>query len=384
MTTDLILAGGGLANCLIALRLKSLRPELTTVILEKGPSLGGNHTWSFHDSDITPEQRTVLEPLIENSWSGHDVRFPKLTRRLSGVYNSIVSDRLHDTAQKMLGDGIVFEADVKSITPDSVTLEDGRCFSARAVIDGRGAGPDESMRVGYQKFLGRIVTLDQPHGISAPMLMDATVAQRDGFRFFYLLPFSPEQLLIEDTRYSDLPGIDHAEYRKEIERYADARGWRIVSVEREEEGVLPVVMDGDIARFWSGNPGVPRSGVRAGLFNYTTGYSLAEATRCADAVATAPEITSGALYRIVRDRSEALWKRGGFQRLLNRMLFLAAPPQERYRVLQHFYRLPEATINRFYAGWPNFADRARILSGRPPVAIGPAVKAMMNTGRRAQ
>ena len=66
------------------------------------------------------------------------------------------------------------------------------------------------------------------------------------------------------------------------------------------------------------------------------------------------------------------------------MLFLAARPQERYRVLQHFYRLPEATINRFYAGWPNFADRARILSGRPPVAIGPAVKAMMNTGRRAQ
>jgi lycopene beta-cyclase len=380
VTADLILVGGGLANCLIALRLNTLRPEIRILILERSPRLGGNHTWSFHDSDVTSGQRDTLKPLVEKSWPSHDVHFPQLTRTLSGGYNSIVSERLHDAVSAVLGDRVLLQAAVKSVGPESVTLEDGRRFAAPAVIDGRGDGGNDAMRVGFQKFLGQIVTLDRPHGLSTPLLMDATVEQRDGFRFFYLLPFSHNQLLIEDTRYSTLPDIDQTEYRREIATYSDARGWRIANIEREEEGVLPVVMDGDIDRFWSENPGVPRSGVRAGLFNYTTGYSLAEATRCADAVATTSELTSRELYPSLRSRSEALWKRGGFQRLLNRMLFLAAPPAERYRVLQHFYRLPEPTINRFYAGWPSRMDRVKILSGKPPVSIAPAIKAMLSAG----
>jgi lycopene beta-cyclase len=54
---DVALVGGGLANSLLAYRLRELRPELDLVVVERGPELGGNHTWSFHDSDLSPTQR---------------------------------------------------------------------------------------------------------------------------------------------------------------------------------------------------------------------------------------------------------------------------------------------------------------------------------------
>jgi len=59
------------------------------------------------------------------------------------------------------------------------------------------------------------------------------------------------------------------------------------------------------------------------------------------------------------------------------MLFGAANPPERYRILQRFYRLPAPLIARFYAGRSTLADRLRILAGRPPVSLRRALAAMM-------
>ena len=63
----------------------------------------------------------------------------------------------------------------------------------------------------------------------------------------------------------------------------------------------------------------------------------------------------------------------GFYRLLNRMLFRAAAPDERYRVMQRFYRLRQPLIERFYAGASTWYDRVRILTGKPPVPIQKAI-----------
>jgi lycopene beta-cyclase len=83
-----------------------------------------------------------------------------------------------------------------------------------------------------------------------------------------------------------------------------------------------------------------------------------------------------ALPQILRAEARRLWKARGFYRLLDRMLFRAAAPAERYRVLQHFYRLDPGRIERFYAAKSTLADKARILSGRPPVPLLRALKAL--------
>jgi lycopene beta-cyclase len=134
-------------------------------------------------------------------------------------------------------------------------------------------------------------------------------------------------------------------------------------------------MSGDVASLWSGEP-VARIGLRGGFFHPTTSYSLPDAVANAALLAEQRDFTAPALHALFRDRSEQLWQQRSFFRLLNRMLFRAAEPDEAYRVLQHFYRLPPAIIARFYSARLTPLDKLRVLSGRPPVPIGRALSAM--------
>ena len=105
--------------------------------------------------------------------------------------------------------------------------------------------------------------------------MDATVEQLDGYRFVYQLPLSPTDLLIEDTYYSGSPVLDDDALCSRI----DGIAWQVGGsheVVAEERGVLPVVLSGEVASLWRGEP-VPRIGVRGGFFHPTTSYSLPDA-----------------------------------------------------------------------------------------------------------
>jgi len=375
--TTVILAGGGLANSLIALRLATQRPELKLQLLEAGPALGGNHTWSFHDSDLEPGQLAWLRPLVEHSWPRHEVHFPGRRRVLEGSYHSLGSAHLHRVLSSLLGEQVECGAEIIGLSAHEVQLADGRCLQADLVVDGRGATGLGHMRLAWQKFLGQVVRLATPHGLEFPLLMDATVSQHDGYRFVYLLPFDRHRLLIEDTYYSDSPALEQSVLRERIDRYLSRRSWVVAEIEREETGVLPIVLDGNIDRFWAGaQNSVPRSGMRAALFHGTTGYSLPQAAVLADRLAALPDLASETVAPYVEACSRRHWRSQAFFRLLNRLLFEAAEPAERYRVLEHFYRLPEAVIGRFYAGRLRRFDALRILSGRPPVPVSRALKVM--------
>jgi lycopene beta-cyclase len=378
---DLLLAGGGLANGLIALRLRQQRPELRLALVEAGSSLGGDHTWSFFETDLTPAQRDWVAPLVAHRWDGYEVRFPARRRQLSSGYASVTSTRFHDHLSRELGEAVRLGAPVARLAPDGATLADGTELPAAAVIDGRGPDAAAELALGYQKFLGQEVLLEAPHGLTRPIVMDATVEQLDGYRFLYVLPFDGQRLLIEDTRYADGPALDKPALRQAIAAYAAAQGWRIRSVLREEEGVLPVALDGDIEAFWRARAATPQAGLRAALFHPTTGYSLPDALRLADAIAAAPVLDAAALDALVRRHSIALWRRRAFFRRLNRMLFRAARPGQRYRVLERFYGLPQPLIERFYAARPSLLDKLRILSGRPPVPIAAALPCLLERGR---
>jgi lycopene beta-cyclase len=377
--TGVILVGGGLANSLIAYRLGIARPEVRVQIVERDATLGGHHTWSFHTDDLLPVQRAWIAPLVERSWEGYEVRFPDLERRLAGGYHSLTSERLHAVVAGALGADARFRATVEDVAPDGVRV-DGARLGAPCVIDGRGFPAGRALQLGYQKFLGQRLLLQRPHGLRAPVLMDATVAQEGGFRFFYVLPWDDDSLLVEDTRYSDTPDLDRTHLREEVTRYAAARGWAIREVSSEEEGVLPIPMGGSIESLLDqGTPGVPSVGMRAGLFHPTTGYSLPEAVRLADALAAMPSLESAPLAAWVRRRAIERWRQGAFFRVLNRMLFNAAAPDRRFKVLEHFYRLPEETVQRFYAGSLSTLDRIRLLTGKPPVPIVRAARCLFES-----
>ena len=379
MDYDLILVGGGLANGLIALRLAETRPELRVAIVEAADRLGGNHTWSSFDTDLRRAQRAWTARLYAKHWRGYSVAFPAHKRVLNNGYASATSERLDAEVRAVVpADRLHLGQPVAAIAPTSVTLADQIVLRAGAVIDGRGAAASPHLDLRWQKFLGQQVELAAPHGLTRPTVMDATVAQADGYRFVYVLPFGPRDLLIEDTYYSDGPALDDAALRRRIGDYAAAKGWKIERVLREERGVLPIALGGNIRAFWDdGEAGVPRVGMRAAMFHPTTGYSFPDAVRVADHVAHLKKLDAKALHADLRRYSEAAWKRRGFYRMLNKMLFVAAEPDERYRVLERFYRLNEGLVARFYAGQSDFADKARILMGRPPVPIARAIRALL-------
>jgi lycopene beta-cyclase len=372
---DLLLVGGGLANCLAAYRLRQLQPSLRTLVLEHAPTLGGNHTWSFFQTDLTPEQQAWIRPLVRYRWDSYEVRFPGLKRRLHSGYCSTNSEHFHAVMTGELDNRVRFGAEVAELRDDRVVLAGGEVVRADCVIDGRGPEPSPHLALGFQKFTGQVLSLTRPHGLPGPIIMDATVPQDGDYRFVYTLPLTDEELLIEDTRYSDSPELDSAGDVAAIARYAASQGWQVAEVLREERGVLPITLAGDIDAFWAASS-LPRLGLRAALFHATTGYSFADAVRTADAIASAEVRDTRSMYDFLSTRSKLHWHRQGFWRLLNRMLFIAAEPEKRRDVMQRFYALRQPLIERFYAGRSTLLDKARILTGKPPVSIVPALRCL--------
>jgi lycopene beta-cyclase len=379
-SSTIVLAGGGLANSLIAYRLATTRPDVQIRLVEAGPALGGRHTWSYFASDLDAADDWIA-PFIVKSWDEYEVRFPKRRRTLPHGYRSVTSERLHEVVSGVLGDGAVLGASIVDLDATSVVLADGRRISGDAVIDGRGPSAMPDLVLGYQKFLGLTLRLGAPHGLKGPVVMDATVDQKDGYRFVYVLPWDAMTVLIEDTRYSDGAHLDAGEMRESVLAYATACGWTWDAVLAEEEGVLPVALEGDIEAHWRRAGTVGLSGLRAVLFHPTTGYSLPDAVAFASEVAALPSITAASVAALSKARSIGLWKTRGIFRLVNRMLFRAALPGQRYRVLERFYGLPEPLIQRFYGARLTYLDKVRLLSGKPPVPFFTALTCIGERGR---
>jgi lycopene beta-cyclase len=379
MRPDVVIVGGGLAGGLIAWRLAERRPEVSVAIIEAGPCFGGNHTWSFHETDLSASERAFIEPFIEHRWSEQTVRFPGRTRKLASGYASVTSDRFHAVLNERLANRVRFNTRAEPRGPGHVQFDSGSGLAAGVVIDARGLAPVRHLALGFQKFLGLELQLSKPVAPAAPIIMDATAGQDDGYRFVYTLPFAPDRVLVEDTRYADRPTLDRAALRRSVLAYAASQGWAVDRVVREESGILPIVLSGNVEALWAATGGVPTAGLAGGFFHPTTGYSLPDAVRLADVIAGLPVLAPEPVFKAVRAQSVRLWRERAFFRLVNRLLFLAGEPANRWRVMDRFYRLPDPLIERFYAGRPTLLDKAQILTGKPPVPMGEAIRALSMT-----
>lgn len=383
---DLAIAGGGLAGALIALALAEKRPDLDVRIVEGADMIGGNHAWSFFGADIAPSERWLIERLVVHAWPGYSIAFPRAVRQLPQPYYTIESTRLDAVVRETIApERLMLGAAIEEVTQTTILLANGDRITATGVIDARGPGDlTGTMDLGWQKFVGRDYRLEAAHGLANPIVMDATVEQIDGYRFVYALPFGPKRMFVEDTYYSDTPDLDVKAVGQRVAAYAAARGWQAKRKLREETGVLPITIGGDFEAYWrSTGSGIAKAGMRAGLFQPTTGYSLPDAVRLAIAIAGERDLSGASLARFTHDYAAAAWRGQRFYRMLNAMLFRAARPEERWRVIERFYGLGPNLIRRFYAGRSTFADKARILTGRPPVPVGRAIRVLKETSWRA-
>ncbi|MFN4134134.1 MAG: lycopene beta-cyclase CrtY [Novosphingobium sp.] len=381
---DIAILGGGLAGGLVALALKRARPDLSLLLVEQGSTIGGNHVWSFFGTDVGKAGRELLDGMIVAAWPEYTVHFPRYERRLRTSYYSITSARFDRIVRERLGEGAILTG-VRALACSSTnaTLSNGTRIEAGAVIDARGLRDVSHLSGGWQKFVGRRFRLAAPHGLDAPVVKDATVEQIDGYRFVYCLPFTADEIFVEDTYYADDPELDIDAIRTRIDDYVKARGWQVEEVLDEEHGVLPVVAGGDFSAFWRASGGaVARAGVRAGLFQAVTSYSLPDAVKYALALAREKDLGGDALAAFSEHWAREHWQRSAYFRALSALLFAGAEPQDRYRVLERFYSLRHGLIERFYAGRTTVLDKARILAGRPPLPITRALGVLTGLGAR--
>jgi len=375
-----VIVGGGLAGALAALRLAQRRADIPLLLLESGSTFGGDHTWSFFDSDVRPQAADLVAALHPVRWPRHKVRFAGRTRELPVAYNSVHSAALDALVRKSLpAASYRLGANVKQLHADGVTLAGGERIAARAVIDARGPqGAMPGLDLAWQKFVGIEFQASAAEPDCAT-IMDADLPQLDGYRFVYVLPMAPDRVLVEDTYYSDSADLAVDTLAERVRSLAAERGLSGAEL-RQETGVLPILIGGDPQRFWPVGDPVARLGLAGGFFHATTGYSFGLAVELAEEISALPGDFAGpALARWSRERFMRHWRDMSYFRMLNRMLFRAAAPDQRHRVFAHFYRLPAQRIARFYAGKLTWTDRVRILSGKPPVPVSAAIKALLRS-----
>lgn len=357
MNKPAVILGGGLWGGLLAWKLSKKRPDFEFVLYEGQDSLGGNHTWSFHESDIHPKDLTDLKPLIRKSWPHYSVAFPSYRKTVKIPYHSISSSGFHEVLTKEIPSH-------RLKLGQRISLEEAKAESP-LVFDCRGL--TNAANCGHQKFLGIELETNSPHGLLGPVVMDATVDQIDGFRFIYILPFDERTLLIEDTRYSDDSFLDQFRIKEHIKNILDKNGWELKRIIREEIGALPIPFTTEKPSFDAGVADL------RGIFHETTGYSLPDAVRLIGRITGSslegPEVQS--IIRTYREKREA---NSRFFCLLNRMMFEASQDEERFKALEFFYRNNEKKIQRFYSGEMTLFDKFTFFIGKPPVKISRAMK----------
>jgi lycopene beta-cyclase len=245
---------------------------------------------------------------------------------------------------------------------------------------------------GWQVFLGQQFRCETPHGLTRPVIMDASVDQvapygnEAAYRFVYVLPLSETDVFIEDTYYADQSKMDAEVLKGRVSEYAHRNGWKGEVVD-QEAGILPVISGGNFGEALAevAIPGVALAGARGGfshpLTSYTLPFAVDNAIAIARLIAARPDVSGTELAAFCQRRARRHWRATAYYRMLSRMLFQAAEPGKRVVVFEHFYALHGRLVERFYAGRSTWPDRLRILTGKPPVAIPRAIRALFSSGK---
>ncbi len=371
---DIIIVGAGLSGLSLAFRLQQEQPHLNIQVLEKNLSFASNKTWSFHGGDV--ENIKNWKEIISHHWKTYNVRF-SYEREINQDYYSISSDSFFKIMKNKLVSSLSFGVDVIEINNQSVRTKENIILNAKVVIDAR-SNDQISFKdlkkngCGFQKFVGLEFKTKFPHKISVPILMDATVEQKDGFRFMYVLPYNENTLLVEDTRYSNTEDINLKEIELEIFKYIQNKNLQIEAILRTEQGVLPIPIS---TPFLSQGEKI-KIGADAGFFHPVTGYSFLWVARISDELAKIKNPNPENYLNIIRKLKKECKQNERFYLLLNKMMFHASDSTNRYKIFERFYKFSDHTIDRFYSSKINMFDYLKILIGRPPISVFAALKVL--------
>lgn len=345
----ILIAGGGLAGSLAALAMARHRPEVPLLIVEERATFGGEGYRSFLEAELGEGGGVLAGPLAIDRWPGFYVAFPGFSRKLKADMAGFGAEDIHRAVtQALKPKSYRLGTKVVAVREDALVLDGGETIRAEGAIDARGVTAMSTLDLLYEVRLERDYRFGAPHRVDRPVLIDATVGQSGGLRFFQCVPLSAERLLVADVCVSERSQPDEGAAAR-IAAYVKARGWARPRARGERAAVRPLAVGGDFAAFWrQSGARAAKLGLRGGFVHPVTGRTIGDAAAMALLLAEQRDFSGNALHDLFEAEAKQLWKQREFLRGVTAAL-AAAPPEDRRAIVERLYRLDPALIRRLQA-----------------------------------
>ncbi len=379
------------------LALALLEAKLRVTVVEARTDYSRPQFWSFWlDADwldqqnVSPTVRALLESgrrhgcwsFLATGSTEHDSRRRIRTR---APYTTLAAPEFYRQATAALTAlggtlrmGVAVTGWTRTGSGWLVKLSDGGEIAADAVVEARGlAAPEVAAAVAdwkqrapgrwwHQVFTGWVVRPESvPDGwqTDEAVVMDARIAQSDGFRFIYRLPLGADRFLVEATAFVT-GDVAPTEREAMLRAYLANEGVERFAVIETEQATLPMLpFLGGRSRHQDG--GLYAIGTAGGQMRATTGYSVLQSA-----------VESARLSRLIRhdltgtkrptDDRFARRRRDLYDRIFLRALTTGgADPR---RVFSHFFRQPPGRVVRFLQGNSTLLDELRLIGSFGPFA----------------
>ena len=283
---DVAILGAGLAGLSLAVRLAELPAPPRILLVDRRTDYARDRTWCHWATAPHPFTASV-----SHRWHEWDLRCgPRIIQRghPAFAYERIPADLFYAEAlARLAATGTVerrLGVEVLKVVPDgegaTVTLAGGPSLRVRQVYDSR---PRSAPPGRWRQIFRGLELRGKRNDSTRVTLMDFRSAGPAGARFFYVLPLSPDTLLVEDTwitRSGEDPVFDDAEILNYArERFGEGE-WTCL---HREEGVIPMRVED--------RPSAPRSvifiGTAGGAVRPSSGYAFTRIQRQSAALAEA-------------------------------------------------------------------------------------------------
>lgn len=377
MAFDIAIVGGGLGGLALAAELAQAEfSKLRVLVLEQRQSYVRDRTWSYWKTPQSPAHR--YSHLERQQWTHWRVRQGECShvnatstltsKKPPSTYCTLDSDAFYTAALSEILQSANVEVrlgtSVRQIVGGdnpSVVTSEGEVITAAWVFDARPPLQSNASSL-VQQFVGYEIKTD--HDVFDPSTVELMhfLPSADGLHFFYVLPYSPRNALIETTWIS--AASLKPDFESELRQYIAALlGSEVYKVEYQEKGSLSL----SPSHAASTNAlHVAPLGRGAGTLRASTGYAFLETLAHAQQIASSlkmhvgPGDLTGWLPPAFKRSAPDEWMDTVFLKVLARDW-----SQGSNYFMQLFERVNSDTMVAFLSGRANWWQRLSVAGALP-------------------